>query len=76
MLLKINGVKTALGVTYFPNDGTDKLKTDELFMNDLEISRHKNKTFVFEGKKNLSEHDFFLVYGFGETSNLDVFIMT
>jgi hypothetical protein len=31
MLLKINGVKTALGVTYFPNDGTDKLKTDELF---------------------------------------------
>jgi hypothetical protein len=37
MLLKINGVKTALGVTYFPNDGTDKLKTDELFMNYLEM---------------------------------------
>ena len=35
-LLKINGVKTALGVTYFPNDGTDKEKTDELFHELLE----------------------------------------
>jgi hypothetical protein len=31
ILCRINGIKTAVGVVYFPNDGVDKNKTDLLF---------------------------------------------
>ena len=31
VLTRINGVKTAVGVAYFPNDGIDKPLTDKLF---------------------------------------------
>ena len=36
ILCRINGIKTAVGVVYFPNDGVDKNKTDLLFYELLE----------------------------------------
>ena len=36
ILCRINGIKTAVGVVYFPNDGFDKNKTDLLFYELLE----------------------------------------
>ena len=31
VLVRLNNIKVAIGVAYFPNDGIDKTKTDELF---------------------------------------------
>jgi hypothetical protein len=36
VLVRLNNIKVALGVAYFPNDGTNKPKTDELFFELLE----------------------------------------
>ena len=36
VLVRLNNIKVALGVAYFPNDGTSKPKTDELFFELLE----------------------------------------
>ena len=46
ILCRINGIETAVGVVYFPNDGVDTNKTDLLFYELLEKNLLENRYFV------------------------------
>jgi hypothetical protein len=54
VLVRLNNIKVALGVAYFPNDGTNKPKTDELFFELLE----NTSSFASSGYEMILMGDF------------------